>query len=489
MINWMQKHKKKLVPAIWVSTIAFVGAGFVGWGAYNKGFDNSQIVAKVGKTKISVSELQQKYNNLYSYLDTITDGGMSQEQANAINLDQVALAEIIEETMKVNFAQELGIGATDKDVADYLLVSPEFQVDGFFNKDVYLNALKRVGIKPKDFENTLRKKIVIDKLNYSLNLPVTKVDLEAITSSYFIEDKISVEIIELNPDDINVTEDEVKEYWEANKEIFQTPIIYDVDALFISADGDASIKEIEKYWEDNKNLYINLDDTIKTFDEAKEEVSKDYKLNILKDDALKQYIALKKGEIDTNMELSISENNHTFPMNELTSVTAGEFVKPFEYDNGYIITKITKINPPRDMTYEEAAKIAKDIYKTVKAEKELDKLAKETLENFNGKDLGYVTRDSRIAYGGINESEFSVFLNELFNRSNIKDDYIKLENKIIVYKITEQKLVNNEKMQEYKDSLSQSAFAIKNTELTDNILQALQNRYKIKQLYKGGTDE
>ena len=35
MITWMQKHRKYLVVTIWVSTIAFVGAGFVGWGAYD----------------------------------------------------------------------------------------------------------------------------------------------------------------------------------------------------------------------------------------------------------------------------------------------------------------------------------------------------------------------------------------------------------------------------------------------------------------------
>ena len=37
MITWMQRHKKWLVFTIWTCTIAFVGAGFVGWGAYNYG--------------------------------------------------------------------------------------------------------------------------------------------------------------------------------------------------------------------------------------------------------------------------------------------------------------------------------------------------------------------------------------------------------------------------------------------------------------------
>ena len=37
MITWMQRHKKWLIITIWISTIAFIGAGFVGWGSYNYG--------------------------------------------------------------------------------------------------------------------------------------------------------------------------------------------------------------------------------------------------------------------------------------------------------------------------------------------------------------------------------------------------------------------------------------------------------------------
>ncbi|MEJ5169337.1 MAG: SurA N-terminal domain-containing protein, partial [Arcobacteraceae bacterium] len=65
MIEWMQRHKKWLVITIWISTIAFIGAGFVGWGAYDFG-KSEGAVAKVGKKEITMSELQREYNNLYS---------------------------------------------------------------------------------------------------------------------------------------------------------------------------------------------------------------------------------------------------------------------------------------------------------------------------------------------------------------------------------------------------------------------------------------
>ena len=53
MITWMQKHRKWLVITIWISTIAFVGAGFVGWGAYDFNLARSSSAAKVGGEKIA----------------------------------------------------------------------------------------------------------------------------------------------------------------------------------------------------------------------------------------------------------------------------------------------------------------------------------------------------------------------------------------------------------------------------------------------------
>ena len=47
MITWMQKHHKYLVVTIWISVIAFVGAGFVGWGAYSYGDNKGSIVVSV----------------------------------------------------------------------------------------------------------------------------------------------------------------------------------------------------------------------------------------------------------------------------------------------------------------------------------------------------------------------------------------------------------------------------------------------------------
>ncbi|MCZ6168457.1 peptidylprolyl isomerase [Campylobacter ureolyticus] len=493
MLNWMQKNRKALIPTIWISTIAFVGAGFVGWGAYSFKADSSSSVAKVGNTPITIREFQQKYNNIYNYLNSLSGGTMTSEQADKMNLDMVALSQIIQDTLKLNFANDLGIGASNEDVAKYLVSMPEFQIAGTFDEEIYKNALARIGVKPKDFESDLRKSVILDKLSHALNLSVSKEEIQALASAYFMQDRVKIDIKTLNFDDVNATDEEIKTFWEKQKDSYKTKTNYELESYFVKLDQDIDEDKIKKYWEDNKNLYLNSDDTLKTFEEAKEDVLKNYKLDITKKDANKAYIALKNGDLKTNEKLNVKEDDLDFPVNEIIDKNVNEFLKPFEYKDGYLVVKIAQINPPKTMDFEQAYEYAKNDYKDEKAKIELEKLAKESLNSFDTndkvKDLGYISRDSKITVDGLTEEEANYFINELFNTVGKQKGYITLNNKAVSYEITDQKLENPEKIAEYRESIKENISNLKNTELNQDLLNLLEKRYKIEQFYKGKSVE
>lgn len=80
MIGWMQKHKKYLIITIWISTIAFVGAGFVGWGSYSFS-GTSNAVAVVGDRKISIEKLQREYAKLYNLYNQLFNGDLEDRKS------------------------------------------------------------------------------------------------------------------------------------------------------------------------------------------------------------------------------------------------------------------------------------------------------------------------------------------------------------------------------------------------------------------------
>ena len=490
MITWMQKHKKYLVVTIWVSTIAFVGAGFVGWGAYSMNTEKSTSVAKVGHRAISVQEFQNKYSEIYSYYNQLFDGKLTEEKAKELGVENLAIESLVQENLLLNFADDLGLGVNDDDVVKYIVADQNFQVDGKFSKEIYNDVLKRARINPADYENSLKRVVLLDKLKHAINLPVNQNDIDMMIGSFLMQDKISVDIIKVSEDEIKIEEEAVKKLWEESKENYKTKTEYKVETQFVpSLNSDANLTDLREFYNDNKDSYKDSEDKIKEFEVAKDDVLKDYNLKQSKKIALEEYLLIKKGEKKLTDSNTIFEDDFSFPiLDELKNLKVGDIVKPFEYTlndkDGYMIAKLIEVKRPEVMSYEQAKEQVLAIYKDTKRKELVEEKAKKLLESeFKGIDIGFVSRESDINIEGLSSTELNVFVSRLFD-SNNKKGYVVLDDKAVVYEILEQKLLNNEKENEYKDIVTQNVSYLKNSELIQDLTSMLQKRYEVEYYYK-----
>ena len=221
MISWMQKHNKYLVWTIWVATIAFIGAGFVGWGSYSFG-SKAGNVAKVGNIEITQSQLNMVYSNIYNQHNEMLQGKLDDKKAKEMGLIKQAFAALNTQAKLLNFAQDLGIVVSDKEVANMLESIKGFQKDGIFNKDIYNGYLKSQRLKAKVFEATIREEIMINKTLDLLNVESLPLEEEAVSAAMNVADKLVYTV--LTPSDVTFTVDEakIKAYWESQKENFMT---------------------------------------------------------------------------------------------------------------------------------------------------------------------------------------------------------------------------------------------------------------------------
>ena len=484
MLSWMQKHKKYLVVTIWVSTIAFVGAGFVGWGAYDLNSNRATSVAKVGHRNISIQELQQKYDNLYQYYNNLFDGKLTQEKANELGLQNAALQATIQENLLLNFADDIGLSVSKDDILKYIIADPTFQKDGAFDKNLYYDILRRSRINPTDFEENLKLTILLDKLRTILNLPASKEDIAMMEASFFMQDKLAIQIINANQSDIKIDEKELKNLWETNKNNYMTKTIYGLETYFIESNkNDVNQTTLSDYYNENKERYKGSDDKIKSFDEVKTEVVKDYNIEKSKTDALKKYTSIKKAELATNEFVSINEDNATFSLDEIKGAKVGEVIKPFTYKDGYLIVRVKSITPPQPMSFEQARAMVLEIYKDKKKKENLITIAKESLQNFKGTDIGFISRDINGSISGLNESETRAFVSQLFETNN-KKDYVILKDKAVIYDILEQRLLVDNIDNNYKQITQQNVTMLKNNELIKDLTNKLKKYYEIKEYIK-----
>lgn len=492
MLTWMQHHKKYLVVTIWISVIAFVGAGFVGWGAYDFNLNRSSSVAMVGDEKITFGEFNTRFNQIFSYYNQISNGTLDDENFKK-NIENMTLASLIEDKLLLSFAKNLGLSSNENEILQELANTPAFQNEnGEFNKSIYYELLRHNDISPKDYEHSLANEIIINKLNQIFNLPQKEEELKMLASSYFMRDSLSIETIDLNKKDIKINEEELKKLWEEHKADFKTQKIYEISSYVLKADKqNYDDKALRAFYDEEPSKYKDFNGKILSFEEAKDDVIKAYALNQLKKTANEKFLELKEGKIAFEKDLNITDSDVYYPLELLERAKNGDVLRPFEFAQGYNIIKLNQKDPTRIKTFEEAREEVLPLYLSQKAQELLKQKAQKALNDFKGENIGLLSRDSgrdpqKVDEENLNDAEFSYFLMNVFNSEQNKSYVLLNDNKAILYKINSQKLnPNSDKMAQIKTMLEQNLKNLKANEIKQELIEELKKEYKVKIYYKG----
>ncbi len=480
MITWMQRHKKWLVITIWISTIAFVGAGFVGWGSYDYG-SKGGAVAVVGDREISVSEYQREYSSLYEQYARIFGTQFNQEMADKLKLRDAAYELVIQKNLILSFADELGLDVTNEEIVKQLLTIPGFIKDGKFDKETYITVLNQNRTNPTEFEATLKRDLLLQKIESIFKIEASKSELENLNKLLFSEDDISIEILNSKDLVLDIKDEDVKKYWEANKHNYNSEPAFELETQEVPLLSKTfTEEEIADNYSQFKIDYKKDDGKIKSLEEARDDIILALNEKATKKEALKKYLKLKKGEETFASKATIFQSKLSYGNEnnkEIASSIPGDILKPFLVDDKYLIVKVVNKITPKVLTYEKAKPVAYLDYEKVARGLQIEKEATKALENFNGVNLGYVSRDSFDKIKGLSQEEALTFLNTLFS-STEKEGKITIGDKIVLYKI------NNTKLAKYDDKKEEAVKTtinnLLNQELMTNFVKNLEKRYEVQ---------
>jgi len=485
MITWMQRHKKWLIITIWISTIAFIGAGFVGWGQYKYG-DKAGAVAKVGDIEISLGELQKEYSTLYARYNQIFQGNFDQEKAKQFGVKKQALQQLIQKAMLINLAQEYKLAVSDEELLQAIQGQKVFYNNGVFDKNLYKQILAQNRLSVKEYETSLRKELLIQKL-FSL-LPVKKSasEQEIIDTLFNIADKIKYKI--LSADGIQVSADfsELEKFYKTVAQQFKTEKIYEVVYITQKPLTQTYTQEqITQYYNDNKTHFRAADGKILPLEKAHDKVIQELNAKATKKAALKQYISFKK-QTDTNAtahKVQITQSNNQLgdeAFNTIASLTQQKpYAKPVDINGTFYIFKLVAITPSRVKTFKEAKDDVLPLFLAQQKEKKLLELAKKSVNNFEGTQTDFITLQDHNTIKELTPSEAQEFLGKLF-MSDKKQSFITLSSgKIVLYSILEQKLLS--KTNNDNDTITK----VKGALFNEGLLKTLQNKYQTEIFIKG----
>lgn len=486
MITWMQKHKKYLIVTIWVSTIAFVGAGFVGWGQYEYG-DKAGAVAKVGEVEITMGELQKSYSDLYNQYAQIFKGDFDQEKAKSFGLESQALNFLTQQALVLNLAKSYSLDVTDAELLEHIKTLEYFHKDGVFNKEVYKDVLSRNNIKIKEYEADIKKELLIKKTLMLLPVQIKESESSIVDTAMSIADKIDYKILKESSIEIQTTDELLKPFWEKMQNNFMSEVSYDIKYIKqpkITKEYDETA--LSEYYNENKNNFKDSEGKIVPLEDAKARIKNELDAKETKKEALKQYVAYKKGEVDTTLiqNATLLASNNPFGAEALDTVSkltpASPFSKPVMVGDEYLIFELVTINAAKPKSFEEAKSQVLPLYAKEQKKTQLLELAKNSFTTFHGTITEFITANDASSLADLTKEEADEFLSILFT-SDKKRDYVALESgNVVMYHVLEQKLLDNT-----NSDTKNSMLRLKSNMFNEGLIKNLQSKYKTEIFIQG----
>jgi peptidyl-prolyl cis-trans isomerase D len=259
MLDFLRKRKRSWIITLLLGIIVITFVAFYGGSKYqNQGGSD---VAEVNGQAISQREFTLQYQRTLERYRELLKGSLTPEMLKNLNIKGNVLEELIQKRLALQEAQSLGITASDEELVNSLAQVPDFQVAGRFNKDRYLQLLRVNNLNPSEFEEEQRQQLTIQRL-YAVILDSVHVTDAEVRDRYRVEqEKINLHYVRLPLSDfipeVQLTEDEVKQFYDRNKESLKEPLKIQVEYLsypFEQFLPSAQIddKEVENYYQANR---------------------------------------------------------------------------------------------------------------------------------------------------------------------------------------------------------------------------------------------
>ena len=298
-----------------------IGFGYVGGISIGGRGPSGGVAVEVNGDKVSIAQF---YNLRDSMLDRLrrSDQEISDELVEYVNF--TVIDSLVNKKLLAQKAEELGIRVSQEELSDAIRNDPGFQVDGAFvgferYRDFISRGLNRT---VKDFEDSYREDLLVEKLVSVLDSSVTASDEELLSIYRMREEEIDLYYVSFAAEDYTegqeASEEEVARYYRGNTDLFWEPEKRKARYVKLSPGdfaGDAVVsdEEIEAYYSTYPEEFAS-DGTPKPFDKVKEEIRKqlvDGKASLLYDRFLEEFPRKKRSLSDLLSEKSSLEVRET----------------------------------------------------------------------------------------------------------------------------------------------------------------------------------
>lgn len=231
MLDRMRRHKNWLKWSLGLVVVAFILLyipDFMNQSVTGAGASPGDVVADVDGRRITVGEFRRVYNAQMQAYRNAYGANINEQMLRQLGIDRQILQQLIDEQAALTEASRLGISASDVEVRERIIRMPGLQENGqFIGEERYraLLRMQRPPISTSDFEDGIRRAIVLEKFQSAVGDWITVGDKDVDDEYRRRNEKVKLDLITFTADkyrsSVTLADADLQAYFESKKEDFR----------------------------------------------------------------------------------------------------------------------------------------------------------------------------------------------------------------------------------------------------------------------------
>ncbi|MEM8929836.1 MAG: peptidyl-prolyl cis-trans isomerase [Acidobacteriota bacterium] len=264
-LNWLREKMKYLAWSLYLVSAALILTLFFDFGTMNPmAAGQGEVAATVGSEKITFAEYRRAYQNLERRYQQMFGQQWTSEMAEQFNLSKQALDQIVSQRVLLIEAERIGLRATDEEVEKRLVTMFEDENGEFVGRERVQQILRSNRLSEKEFTDGVRQDVLLGKLNDILAQTIYVSDTDVEAAYRETSETAKIRWIQLPgtelADSVEVTDDQIADYFDGNAEDYRLPEQRRVDYLLVDtvkmrSEIEIDDTELRSYYDEHNDEF------------------------------------------------------------------------------------------------------------------------------------------------------------------------------------------------------------------------------------------
>ncbi|MFW6005034.1 MAG: SurA N-terminal domain-containing protein [Desulfonatronovibrionaceae bacterium] len=257
MLDTLRNNAQSWIVKVMFGAIVLV---FVFWGVGSFTNNREGVLAVVNDQPILIKEYIRTYESAVQNIQS-SNPRVTAADLREMQFKQQILNQLIDAALLTDKAGELGLTVASSRLQEEITSLPAFQSDeDQFDPQLYQGVLRANQLTPAQFERDFRSNLLMQKMEEYISLPAVADQNSAWDFFTYLQAQVTVDYASFSwqdyTDDLEITDQEIKDYYQENKSRFMLPEKIKISVLELTPEKlasyqDVSSEEINSYYQKN----------------------------------------------------------------------------------------------------------------------------------------------------------------------------------------------------------------------------------------------